>query len=191
MPVVFVRHASCRDTGEDGDAMIEENTTVSVFSNSIEIPPAVSKLAEAGFDMKRLSVVGRACRGNGKLAAYFRDGDRIRCWGEQSELWNSLYPVIQEWTLLNCPGTGLLLVVGLMAQWIVAVLNNSAIFGTLSVLGATLYSMGVAKDCVQDYEEALRKGNCLLVIHGTAQEIAKAKGILQSTTEAYSNRKEI
>ena len=191
IPEIHVRHISCRNTVEGGDAMTEENTTVSVFTNSNQVQQAITDLAKAGFDMKRISVVGKAYRGNGESAAYYRDGNRIKCLGGQSEFWNSLYPAIQEWTLFSCPGTGIVLAVGPMAQWVVAVLNNSAIFGTLSVLGATFYSMGVAKERVQDYEEALRKGSCLLVIHGPAQEVVKAKRILRSRTAEHSNGENI
>ncbi|MEJ2108737.1 MAG: hypothetical protein P8Z37_02275 [Acidobacteriota bacterium] len=70
--------------------------------------------------------------------------------------------------------------IGPISLWIVAVLDNSSIFGSLSILGATLYSMGLAKDSVQDYEQALRKGSYLLIVHGPSHEVTQAKRILKS-----------
>ena len=88
--------------------------------------------------------------------------------------------LIRDWVFFTCPGTGSLLVIGPISLWVVAILKNSAIFSGLSVLGAMLYSMGLARDSVQDYEEALRKGSYLLIVHGPSQEVMEAKRILKS-----------
>jgi hypothetical protein len=160
--------------------MLKENTTVSICENSNQVQGAVAKLAGAGFDLKRISVIGRAFGSNGKPVAYYTHGDRLACWGEQNEFWDKLIERAQEVVLFDCTGTGSLLVIGPIALWIIAVLNNSAIFNGLSVFGATLYSMGLPKERVQDYEEALRKGSYLMIVHGPADEIMQAKKILRT-----------
>jgi hypothetical protein len=51
----------------------------------------------------------------------------------------------------------------------------------LSALGAGLYSIGIPKDSVVKYELALKTDRYLLVVHGTASEVGKAREIIQDT----------
>jgi len=53
--------------------------------------------------------------------------------------------------------------------------------GGLSALGAGLYSIGIPKDSVVEYELALKSDKFLVLAHGTADEVAKAKNIMHTT----------
>jgi len=55
------------------------------------------------------------------------------------------------------------------------------VIGGLSALGAGLYSIGIPKDSVVKYELALKSDKFLLMAHGTADEVAKARDIMQTT----------
>lgn len=160
--------------------MLKQNALVAIYPNPEEAQEAVIALERSEFDLERLSVIGKAYRERKELVAFYREGDGIRCWGDMGYFWNWISSTIRGWALLRMPGRDPLLVVGQLALWIVVALDNSAIFGGLSALGATLYSMGLSKDNVHDYEEALRRGNYLIVVHGPAQEVTRAKGIFKS-----------
>jgi hypothetical protein len=69
--------------------------------------------------------------------------------------------------------------------WIVAGLEGAVEVGALGALGAGLYSIGIPKDSVVKYETALKTDQFLLIAHGTAAEVAKAKDIIQTTHPAY------
>ena len=56
--------------------------------------------------------------------------------------------------------------------------------GGVSALGAGLYSIGIPKDSVVKYETALRTDQFLVIAHGTAAEVAKAKDIIEATNPA-------
>jgi hypothetical protein len=79
------------------------------------------------------------------------------------------------------PGIGPLLVAGPLVGWIVGALEGAAVFGGLSVVGAALYGMGIPKDSVINYEVALKTDKFLLMVHGTASDVEKAKEILAGT----------
>lgn len=51
----------------------------------------------------------------------------------------------------------------------------------MSALGAGLYSIGISKDSVVQYETALKSDKFLVIAHGTVDEVAKAKSILETT----------
>ena len=55
------------------------------------------------------------------------------------------------------------------------------VVGGLSAVGAGLYSIGIPKDSVVKYETAIKSDKFLVLAHGTADEVAKAKDIMQTT----------
>jgi uncharacterized membrane protein len=58
--------------------------------------------------------------------------------------------------------------------------------GGLGALGAGLYSIGIPKDSIVQYETAVKAGKFLLIAHGTADDVARAKASLQSRSSAES-----
>jgi hypothetical protein len=46
--------------------------------------------------------------------------------------------------------------------------------------------MGIPKDSVLKYEKAVKADKFLLVVHGTAEEAQKAKGILDNVSPAVA-----
>ena len=51
----------------------------------------------------------------------------------------------------------------------------------MSALGAGLFSMGIPKDSIREYETALKADEFLLLVHGADEEVARAKDILDAT----------
>ena len=64
---------------------------------------------------------------------------------------------------------------------IVGALEGAIVTGGLSALGAGLYSLGIPKDSIVKYETALKSDKFLVIAHGSAGDVAKAKSILEST----------
>jgi hypothetical protein len=82
------------------------------------------------------------------------------------------------------PGIGPVLVAGPLVAWIVGVLEGAVVFGGMGVIGAGLCSIGLPKDSVVKYETAIKSDKFLVLAHGTADEVAKAKDIMQTTRPA-------
>jgi len=70
---------------------------------------------------------------------------------------------------------------GPLVGWIVAALENAALVGGLSALGAGVFSIGIPKDSVLKYESAIQSGKYLVIAHGTAAETAQAREVIEST----------
>lgn len=79
---------------------------------------------------------------------------------------------------------GPILAAGPVVAWIVGALESAAVVGGFGALGTGHYSMGIPKDSVVKYEAALKTDQFLLVVHGTAAEVAKAKDIIETTHPA-------
>ena len=79
---------------------------------------------------------------------------------------------------LTIPIVGHVVVLGYLAAMAIYGVENAIVVGGLSALGAALYSIGIPKDSVIQYETAVKADNFLVMTHGTAAEIARAKTIL-------------
>ncbi len=86
--------------------------------------------------------------------------------------------------LFMISGLGQILVAGPLVAWIVAALEGALVVGGLSALGVGLYSIGIPKDSIVKYEKALQTDQFLLIVHGTAAEVANAKEIIETTHPA-------
>jgi predicted alpha/beta-hydrolase family hydrolase len=79
------------------------------------------------------------------------------------------------------PGLGPILAAGPVVAWIVAGLEGAVEVGALGALGAGLYSIGIPKDSIVEYETALKTDQFLLIVHGTAAEVGAARDIIKTT----------
>ena len=64
---------------------------------------------------------------------------------------------------------------------VVAAVEGAILFGGLSALGAALFSIGIPKDSVIEYEQAVKTDGFLVVAHGSADEMARSKAVLESS----------
>ena len=79
---------------------------------------------------------------------------------------------------MSVPVIGHVVVLGYLATILISGIENAVVVGGLSALGAALYSIGVPKDSVIQYEASLKADNFLVMARGPAAEIARAKAIL-------------
>jgi hypothetical protein len=58
------------------------NTAVAVYSNHAAAEEAVKELQKSGFDMKKLSIVGKDYHTEEDVVGYYNAGDRMKYWGK-------------------------------------------------------------------------------------------------------------
>jgi len=160
--------------------MLETNSVVAIYETHSQAEEAVKELQRSGFDMKKMSIVGKDYHTDEHVVGYYNTGDRMKYWGKQGAFWGGLWGMLFG-AFFIIPGLGPILVAGPLVAWIVGALEGAVVVGGLSALGAGLYSIGIPKDSVVKYEAALKSDKFLLLAHGTADEVAKARDILQTT----------
>ena len=161
--------------------MSEMNSVVAVYGTHSQAEEAVKELQKSGFDMKKMSIVGKDYHTDEQVVGYYNTGDRMKYWGKMGAFWGGIWGWLFGAAFFMIPGLGPILVAGPLVAWIVGALEGAALVGGLSALGAGLYSIGIPKDSVVKYETALRSDKFLLMAHGTADEVAKARDIMQTT----------
>ena len=128
--------------------------------------------------MKKLSVVGKDYQTEENVIGYYNTGDRIATWGKFGLFWGSMWGLLFGSAFFVIPGLGPVIVGGPLVAWIVGALETAVVTGGLTALGGALASIGVPKDSVIQYETALKAHKFILLVHGTVQEVEKAKDIL-------------
>ena len=161
--------------------MLETNSVVAIYGTHSQAEDAVKELQRSGFDMKKMSIVGKDYHTDEHVVGYYNTGDRMKYWGKMGAFWGGLWGMLFGAAFFVIPGLGPILVAGPLVAWIVGALEGAVVVGGLSALGAGLYSIGIPKDSVVKYEAALKSDKFLLLAHGTADEVAKARDILQTT----------
>jgi hypothetical protein len=161
--------------------MSKQNAVVGIYKIHTEAEAAVKELQKSGFDMKKLSVVGKDYHTEENVVGFYNAGDRMKFWGRLGAFWGGLWGMLFGSAFFVIPGLGQLVVPGPLAMMIVGALEGAAVTGGLSALGAGLYSLGIPKDSIVKYETALKSDKFLVMAHGSADDVAKAKSILEST----------
>jgi hypothetical protein len=158
--------------------MEDTNTVIAVFADHPAAETAIKKLTSAGFDMKNLSVVGKGYHTDEKVVGFYNTGDRIKFWGTRGAFWGGFWGLFLGGLFVTVPVVGQVVVLGYIASIVVAAIENAVVVGGISALVAALYSIGVPKDSVIQYETAIKTDSFLVMAHGPAAEIARAKTIL-------------
>jgi uncharacterized membrane protein len=154
------------------------DSVVAVFADHSAAEAAVKKLAASGFDMKNLSLVGKGYHSDEKVVGFYNAGDRIKFWGSRGAFWGGFWGLLFGALFMTIPIVGHVVVLGYLATVAIAGIENAAIVGGLSALGAALYSVGIPKDSVLKYETAVKEDSFLVMARGTPEEVARAKALL-------------
>jgi hypothetical protein len=153
-------------------------SVVAVYESHRAAEEAIRTLAQSGFDMHTLSIVGRDYSTEEGVVGYYNAGDRIMAWGKTGAFWGGLWGMLFGSALFVIPGIGPLFAAGPLVTWIVGALEGATVVGGMSALGAGLYGIGIPKDSVLNYETQIKAGKFVVIAHGTRDEVAKSKTIL-------------
>jgi hypothetical protein len=176
---------------KNSDAVCQNhvNSVIAVFSTHTQAEEAVKQLQQAGFDMKLLSIVGKGYHTEENVIGYYNAGDRMLYWGTQGAFWGGFWALLFGSGFFLVPGIGPLLVAGPLVAAIVGALESAVVVGGFSALGAALVSVGIPNNSIVQYEASIKSGQFLMVAHGSAEEVERAKVLLGSSgatrTELY------
>jgi len=164
--------------------MSATNAAVAIYDTHSQAEEAVKELQRSGLDMKKLSIIGKDYHTEEQVVGYYNTGDRMKYWGKLGAFWGGLWGMLFGAAFFAIPGIGPVLVAGPLVAWIVGALEGAAVVGGLGAIGGGLFSIGIPKDSVVKYETAIKSDKFLVLAHGTADEVAKAKDIMQTTRPA-------
>jgi hypothetical protein len=157
------------------------NGVVAVYATHTAAEQAVKELNISGFDMKKLSIVGRDYQVDEHVVGYYNSGDRVKYWGKLGAFWGGVWGLLFGSAFFLIPGIGPFIVAGPLVGWIVGALESAVVVGGLSAIGAAFVGLGIPKDSVIKYETAMKIGKFVVIAHGTTDEVARARETILRT----------
>jgi len=157
------------------------DVAVAVYDQHTQAENAVKALQRAGFDMKRISIIGKDYETEEHVIGFLNAGDRAKIFGKYGAFWGGLMGVLFGSALMFVPVLGHIIVLGPLAAMLFSGLQGAVVVGGVSALAGALMSIGIPKDSVLRYETALKANKFILVLHGDNQEISRAQEVLKSS----------
>ncbi|MGA2089708.1 MAG: DUF1269 domain-containing protein, partial [Stellaceae bacterium] len=99
-------------------------------------------------------------------------------WGKRGAFWGGLWGLFLGGVLLTIPLVGPVMVLGYLSAVVVSAVEGAILVGGLTALGAALYSAGIPRNSVIQYEQAVKADGFLVIVHGAVAELTRAKAIL-------------
>lgn len=160
----------------------KDSNCVAIFDRHQDAETAIRDLQRVGFDMKKLSIVGRDYHTEEHAVGFYNAGDRVRHWGKLGAFWGGIFGILFAPAFFFIPGIGPILTGGIIGSILMGTVEGgvvgAAVGGGATALAAGLASMGIPKDSVIRYEAAIKANKFLLIASGTAADVERARGVL-------------
>lgn len=160
---------------------MQENLAIATYDDHREAERDVKTLQRAGFDMRRISIIGKDYATEERVVGFFNASDRAKFLGKFGAFWGGLFGMLFGAAFLFVPVVGHVVVLGPLASTLVGGLEGAALAGGAGALAGALSALGIPKDSVLRYATAIRAEKFLLVVHGDATDIERARDALAST----------
>jgi hypothetical protein len=161
--------------------MNDPSSVVAVYDSHTDAEQAVAKLSASSFDIKKISIIGKDYHTEENVVGYYTAGDRMKSWGGMGAFWGGIWGLLFGAGFFLMPGIGPVLVAGPFLAALVGALESAAVVGGLSALAAGLVSLGIPKESAVKYEADIKADKFVMVVHGTAEELDRARAILADT----------
>jgi uncharacterized membrane protein len=161
--------------------MTKTDIAVAVYDLHTQAETAVKALQRAGFDMKKISIIGKDYETEEHVVGFLNAGDRAKVFGKWGAFWGGLMGILFGSALMFVPVVGHVIVLGPLAATLFGGLEGAVLVGGISALAGALMAVGIPKDSVLRYETALKANKFMLIVHGDAQEIKRAHELVKTS----------
>jgi len=172
-------HASSEPkTQHTGPSMDPAQVPFYIFNTHEEAENAIRLLGRAGYDVSKLSLVGKGYHSEEHPLGFYTSGDRIKAWGGTGAFWGGIWGLLMAPAVFLIPGLGVVAMAGPFVAALVGALEGAVVVGGVSALVAAFTKMGVPSEQAIKYETALKIDKYVLMIHGDAQDAEVAHKVL-------------
>jgi hypothetical protein len=165
----------------------EKSAVVAIYDTHGEAEQAIRELQRSGFDMTKLSIVGKDYHTEEDVVGYYTAGDRMKNWGARGAFWGGIWTMLFGSAFFLIPGIGPLLAAGPIVAWMVGALEGAAVVGGVSALGAALFSIGIPNDSIIQYEAQIKAGKFVVIAHDSPSGREQAQATLEATAHQGIN----
>jgi hypothetical protein len=161
--------------------MEKDNLPFYVFNSHVEAEGAIQSLSRSGFDITKLSLIGKGYHTEEHPLGFYTAGDRIKAWGGTGAFWGGIWGLLLAPAVFFLPGVGMVAMAGPVVAALVGAFEGAVVVGGLSALGAALTQIGIPREQAIKYETALKVDKYVLMVHGKTEDLIKARTVLENS----------
>lgn len=164
-------------------ALVHNKRAVGVFPHRREAEAALSELRDAGFNMNQVSLVGRDAdgegAGRGNLTDRTQTDEGAKAGAATGGALGGLTGLLVGLGALAIPGVGPVIAGGALATALATTAAGGAIGAAAGGVTGALVGLGIPDDRARFYNDRVTRGDYLVMVDGTEDEIRRAEAILR------------
>lgn len=188
MPMDYAATVPSYETTDYGTSTFDENKrAVGAFTSRRDAESALHELRSAGFPMDKVSVVAKDADRDDEIAGVDMS-DRVGNKADEGAATGAvtggavggLTGLLVGLGALAIPGIGPVMLAGATATAIATTLSGGVIGAAAGGLIGALVGLGIPEERARVYNERLSRGDYLVIVDGTGDDIRRAEAILNN-----------
>ncbi|MHC5610973.1 MAG: general stress protein [Nostoc sp.] len=174
--------------------MTYTHTVVANFPSHAEAERVVLELQKSGFDMQKLSIIGKDYQTTEHVRGFLTWKDTAKAGAAGGGYWGSfvggLFGILAGAGVLFIPGVAPIIIAGpiagIFAGWLEGTLVGAAGAAALGGLAGALSGLGIPKHEILKYETQIRAGKFIILVTGSNEDVSQAKQMLDRISHEIS-----
>ena len=174
--------------------MTYTHTIVAHFPSHTEAETVVRELQQQGFDMQKLSIVGKDYQTSEHVQGFLSWQDTAKAGAAGGGYWGSfvggLFGILAGAGVIFIPGMAPLVIAGpitgVLAGWLEGILVGGTGAAAIGGLAGALGGLGIPKNEVLKYETKIQAGEFIILVTGTNEDVTQAKQMLDKISHGSS-----
>jgi uncharacterized membrane protein len=162
------------------------HTIVAHFPSHVEAERVVLELQKEGFDMQKLSIIGKDYQTTEHVRGFLTWKDTAKTGAAGGAYWGSfvggLFGILAGAGVLFIPGMAPLIIagpiVGVLAGWLEGTLVGGVSAAAVGGLAGALGGLGIPKHEVLKYETQIQAGEFIILVTGSNEDVSQVKQML-------------
>jgi hypothetical protein len=147
---------------------------IAVFENQELLVDSLAEAQRTGFDMRKISVVGKDNSEEETQGGLFSFMNRSQYWESRTNFWNRICARLLGSALIVIPGIGPVVVAGPFTETFIIAIESTLVASGKNAVGLALSHLGIDRQTSLEYEAAVQSGRFLLIIDRVGNEETKA-----------------
>jgi uncharacterized membrane protein len=174
--------------------MTHTHTVVAHFPSHAEAERVVLELQKKGFDMQKLSIIGKDYQTSEHVRGFLTWKDTAKAGATGGAYWGSfvggLFGILAGAGVVFIPGMAPLVIAGpiagVLAGWLEGTLVGGAGAAAVGGLAGALSGLGIPKHEVVKYETQIQAGEFIILVTGSNEDVSQARQILDRISHGMS-----
>ncbi len=174
--------------------MTSTHTIVANYPSHTEAERVVIELQNKGFDMEKLSIIGKDYRTTEHVRGFLSWKDTAKSGAAGGGYWGSfiggLFGILAGAGVLFIPGMAPIVIAGpitgVLAGWLEGTLVGGAGAAAVGGLAGALGGLGIPKNEILKYEAQIQSGEYMILVSGSDEDVSQAKRLLDRVSHEVS-----